>query len=261
MVDFTIAFPRGLSLGVALGAFAWSTVASAAAPAPSADGRRFRLHADTDFFGYTHIDDEGPGPDADDVNIVGFGFGRPTLTDSQVCAGAVGGCALGVRPLFGIGFGYAIVPNNAILGVRFSFTVDGAFVDNDDEGHVTLVGGQFVPYFHWMFIPGSQFRPYVEGRFGLGGGASVSTVHPPDTPDFKSTTNIIYPTVGVGGGMHIFIIDALSFDAGLNFDFLAPHGRTVTDPDLDPMTDDEDYEPMANVFNLAVMAGFSVWIP
>ncbi len=241
---------------------------SHAAPSPSAKAGakvagggfkgkvpRIRIHADTDFFGWTNIDDEGPGPDDPDINVVGFGFGRPTLTDSGLCTAA---CLLSVRPVWGLGIGVVLYKGQIVVGSRFSFTVDGIYDDDDnDDDTVNLVAGQFVPYFRWVFRPQRRVRPYVEARFGLGGGTVVAN-EPGNVPDTKATTNVIYPTVGVGGGVHLFIVDALSVDAGLNFDYAAPHQRTLLDPEP-PGGNDEGYEPVANVYNLGVLLGLSIW--
>ncbi len=216
---------------------------------------RIRIHADTDFFGWTNIDDEGPGPDDPDLNVVGFGFGRPTLTDSGLCSVA---CQLSVRPVWGLGIGVVLLRGQIVVGTRFSFTVDGIYDDDDNSGDaLNLVAGQFVPYFRWVFLPGRRFRPYAELRFGIGGGTAVQN-EPGNVDDAKITTNVIYPTVGLGGGVHIFLVDAFSLDAGLNFDYAAPHGRTIIEPDGG--NDTPEYDPIANVYNLGVLLGFSVWL-
>ncbi|RMH00072.1 MAG: hypothetical protein D6705_01185 [Deltaproteobacteria bacterium] len=264
---------RSLQLATCLlasGVVASAPVLAHAAPSPSASASakvgggsgafrgkipRIRIHADTDFFGWTHVDDEGPGPDDPDVNVVGFGFGRPTLTDSGLCGGA---CLLSVRPIWGLGLGVVLLSGQIVVGTRFSFTVDGIYDDDDNDDDAThLVAGQFVPYFRWIFLPGKRVRPYVELRFGLGGGTMVQN-EPGNVPDTKITTNIVYPTVGAGGGAHIFLVDALSVDVGLNVDYAAPHGRTLVDPDP-PGGNDEEYDPIANVVNLGILLGLSVW--
>lgn len=234
-----------------------ASTAAQAAPKTFAKDRRFRIHADTEFFGFTHLADAGPGPDAPPVNVVGFGIGRPTLGDGGTCVAGSFGCALAVRPLFGFGFGYLFPGQRALLGARMSIVVDGVFGDGDARS--TYVAGQFVPYFRWIFLPGRMVRPYVEGRFGLGGGSIVD--HNVGMLD-SASTGVIYPRVGVGGGVHIFVIDAFSVDLGLNADYFAPHGRTTVNPRPDPAPADYgEWQALAHVVNIAALAGFSVWLP
>jgi hypothetical protein len=244
---------RLLPLTLAMVVVAWIHPA-AAAPAASR-AKRFRLHADTEVFGVTHFDDRTrPAAGRVDSTLVGFGIGRPTLADSGACVGAgLGICVLGVRPLWGLGFGFAFAEQRAVVGARFAFTADGIFNDNDTR--FAVVGGQFIPYFRWIFMPGRTIRPYVEGRFGLGGG-NVSFRD--DEGDERSRYGVIYPTLGAGGGMHIFILDAFSLDLGLNLDYLAPHTRSRTRL-IGDLTSEQDWEQSANVVNFGVLAGFSVW--
>ena len=249
---------RALPFVLALMVVAWVAPA-AAAPAGSSRAKRFRLHADTEFFGFTHFDDRRDPPSARrDSNLVGFGIGRPTLLDSGVCAGGrLGQCVLSVRPTWGLGFGYAFAEQRAVIGARFAFTVDGVFFPDADESF-TLVGGQFVPYFRWIFLPEKRFRPYVEGRFGLGGG---SIAFRDDDGDERARTGIIYPTVGFGGGLHIFVVDAFSVDLGLNFDYVAPHSRARTETTVLGVTviNERDWEQDYNIINFGALAGFSIW--
>jgi hypothetical protein len=239
---------RALPLVLALVVVSWVTSA-AAAPAPGSQPKRFRLHVDTEFFGFTHFD---PAEGGSDTNVVGFGIGRPALVDSGSCPGAF--CFLGVRPVWGLGFGYAFAQQRAVIGGRFGFAVDGAFNEDNDSG-ATSVGGVFVPYFRWIFLPGQTFRPYVEGRFGLGGGQFRTR---DGDGDETLRVGVIYPTVGAGGGLHIFIVDAFSFDLGLNFDYVAPHNR-IRERIFGDIVREEGWEHAFNVFNVAAIAGFSVW--
>lgn len=218
---------------------------------------RFRLHMDTDFFGFSNINDEGPGPDGPDVNVVGFGFGRPNMNDSGYCNGGFfGGCLVSVRPVVGLGFGVLFAGGRALVGGRFGFTVDGITVDDDRADSLTLVAGEFVPYFRWIFLPGKRIRPYVEARAGLGGGAAIAKDATADPLD-RRTTNLLYATIGAGGGAHFFIVDAFSLDAGINFDFTSLHMKVDNEPDIPGV--DEEFDPAANIFSVAIMLGWSVW--
>jgi hypothetical protein len=246
---------RLLEVAVCLAVASWA-VPAAAAPEGASRSKRFRLHADTEFFGVTHFADAtDPAAARVDTTLVGFGIGRPAMLDSGACVGGgLGVCALGVRPTWGLGFGFSFADQRAVVGARFAFTVDGLFFHDQDRSF-SLVGGQFVPYFRWIFLPGRTFRPYVEGRLGLGGGSFAER---DDDGDVRLNAGVIYPAVGGGGGLHIFIIDAFSLDLGLNLDYIAPHTRARTRI-AGNLTVERDWEQSANVVNFAALAGFSVW--
>jgi hypothetical protein len=119
-----------------------------------------------------------------------------------------------------------------------------------------LVGGRLVPYFQWMFLPGSWVRPYVEVRLGFGG-SSRSFRDEMDPDEQRFTQHFIYPLVGVGGGVHLFPVDYFSVDLGLNFDYVAPHGRTtLRDP---PPGFDDNWDKLGDLINFGVLLGVSVW--
>ncbi|MBX7081594.1 MAG: hypothetical protein K1X88_20500 [Nannocystaceae bacterium] len=229
-----------------------SAPASAAPKVRGADGKRFRLHFDTNIFDFSHFNRNGgnlndPG---DRVNSVGFGIGRPRPIDS----GYPG--PLMPRNVFGIGFGYVFLQHRAIVGARAALLVDGSDV-GDNDGRATVVAGQIVPYFHWMFLPGRWVRPYVEGRVGFGGGVDVGDEDVDnDGNRERRTAHVLFPTVGVGGGVHLFPVDFFSVDLGLDFDYVAPHGRdTFEDPDLD----DTDWGKLGDGIVLGLRAGASVF--
>jgi hypothetical protein len=206
---------------------------------PAADhGKRVRLHADSEAFGFTHVArDAAPG----NSNSVGFGIGRPMLLDTGF-----------VRPVWGIGLAYAFPGRRALLGARFAFAVDGSF-RSDNADSITSVAGNLVPYFRWVFRPAGKFRPYIDGRFGLGGGTLIEKAGDGSTFEVSS----IWPTVGVGAGVHTFVVDTFSFDCGLGFDYAAPHARTRTKSE--GTTVRGGFIQSSSVFSLGVLAGFSVW--
>jgi hypothetical protein len=123
------------------------------------DDTRFRFHVDTEPLGGAWFDADGQGESS-----LSFGVGvhRPSLLDG-------GGNTVFMRPLVGIGFGWVFADERAILGTKLALTVDG--YDLEDSDRLLAVGGRFVPYFHWMFLPDHRVRPYLEARFGLGGSA------------------------------------------------------------------------------------------
>lgn len=227
--------------GCALFAFA----AHAGPPVQGAAGKRFRFHGDTEFFGFSHFDPDGA---ADGVNAVGFGVGRPSNLDN-------GGFTQ--TPIYGLGFGYVFAQDRAIVGGKVSLVVNSRFDDDgaDNDVTTTTTGGYVVPYFQWMFMPGNWARPYVEVRFGFGGGATRTNVDGPGG-NVETTTHTISPVVGVGGGGHLFIIDAFSIDLGLNVDYFAPHARVTGDGVPD---DAEDWDEVGDLVAIGVLLGFSAW--
>jgi len=219
-----------------------------AAPAPtglSPKGKRFRFNLGTDVFSLVHFNPDGGGDDS--RNRLGFGIGRRTELDWPT--GGIGG---GVTSL---GFGYIFPKVPIVLGAQFAFAIDG--VDVSDDGGTT-VEGRLVPYFNYMFNASGRFTPFVGLHFGLGGG--LYTIEDDIDPigPVRATTNVIYPVVGPQGGVHIFIVDAVSVDALMNLDYMAPHGRTVIDSD--DVDSDRDYDKLGDLLNVAfISVGISAW--
>lgn len=234
--------------------------ADAAPNVKGANNKRFRLHIDTSVFDFTHFNADGgsddPDVDQDDeYNTIGFGPGRPLRIDGS--SDEILGLGLHPRPLLGIGFGYVFLGDRAVVGGRVALSIDGVGLGGD-EGRGTLVSGHLAPYFHWMFLPGRWARPYVEGRFGFGGG-SVTThadFDMDDEPDDTQTFHVIYPTFGVGGGVHLFPVEYFSVDLGLDLDYVAPHTRRTTNVEG---VDDTEWDKAGDAVVLAIRAGLSVW--
>lgn len=235
-----LALPALAAAGVAFA----STGASAAEPTNT--GKRFRFHGELDVLSFSHFNPDGGG---ENRNNLGFGFGRTTGVDAQLLV-----------PSWSLGFGYVFLDGNAIVGGRFVFNLETEGDEADEAGEFvstreTVVSGQLVPYFRYLFLPGKRVRPFIEGRFGFGG-SSVATRRETN-PETRGSVSTIYPIVGIGGGAHIFLVDAFSIDAGLTFDYAAPHAKGRFD-DGDTTTD-TDYEKVGDFINLAAQAGFSVW--
>lgn len=75
----------------------------------------------------------------------------------------------------------------------------------------------------------------------------------------------VVPKVGLAGGVHIFVSDAVSLDVGLSFDYIAPHGRPVettvtTEMGTVVTKPNADYEKASNGFNLGIPLGISIWM-
>ncbi len=228
-----------------LAGLALSSVDASAAE-PTGAGKRFRFHGDVDVLSFTHFNPDGDGRN---VNTIGFGFGRVNGVDANI----------GI-PTWSLGFGYVFLGGNAVAGAKFALNLSSTGTEDDDgmarvDSRRTVVGGQLIPYFRYIFLPGKRVRPYIEGRFGFGG-TTVSTVVE-SNPELRGTFNTIYPAVGLGGGAHIFIVDAFSVDVGLNFDYLAPHTKSRTE--VGNMSMEEDFSKDGDLINLAANVGFSAW--
>jgi hypothetical protein len=140
------------------------------------------------------------------------------------------------------------------IGGRFSINVSKEFVRRIDD-EITVVSGFFTPYLRWVFLPHSQFRPYIEGTFGVGGS---STSLDEGLTRTEIAGNTVYPILGGGGGVHMFIIDSFSFDLGIHFSYLLPHTRSKVAPDMGRTTQ-TDYEMNGELVDIGIMAGFSAW--
>lgn len=235
-----MALPALAAAGIAFA----STDASAAEPTNT--GKRFRFHGELDVLSFSHSNPDGDG---ENRNTLGFGLGRTTGVDAQLDV-----------PSWSLGFGYVFLDGNAIVGGRFVFNLETTGDEADEAGEFvstreTVVSGQLIPYFRYLFLPGKRVRPFLEGRFGLGGSSEATRFE--TNPETRRSTSTIYPIVGIGGGAHIFLVDAFSIDAGLTFDYGAPHERARVDDGDTRM--EEDYEKVGDFINLAAQAGFSVW--
>ncbi len=223
--------------------------AEASAAEPSNTGKRFRFHGELDVLSFSHFNPDGDG---DNTNALGFGFGKTTGVDSLLAV-----------PSWSLGFGYVFLDGRAVAGGRFVFDLtsaadddEGDFDDFDDfdDARTTIVSGQLIPYFRYIFMPGKRARPFLEGRFGFGGSAVSTTSNDSDDRD---TSNLIYPVVGVGGGAHFFIVDAFSVDLAATFDYAAPHAKSRRE--LGDISTEDDYDKVGDFINIAAQVGFSAW--
>lgn len=239
---------RGATLAAVLATVALAPLAVEAAPnVQGAKDKRFRLHFDFSLFDFSHVNANGGNPNDpnDRINTIGFGVGRPKPTDG-----------FAPRNVFGVGFGYVFLRDRAVVGARAAVLVDGNDV-GDRNGKSTTSSGLLVPYFHWMFLPGRWVRPYVEGRVGFGGGTDTHGEDIDGDGNVERVTNhVIFPNIGVGGGVHLFPVDYFSVDLGLDMDYLAPHTRrTFENPDRQ----DTDWAKAADVLVLSIRLGASVF--
>ncbi len=241
-------------LAIALGLTA--SIAEAAPTAKGAEGKRFRLHFDTELMGFTHLNRDGdfPNDDADKDNCLGFGIGRLTAIDGGAC-----NQPLSATNSIGIGFAYAFRETKAgrpILGGRFSLVVDGANL-GESAGKSTWFRGQLQPYFQWMFMPGSWVRPYVEARLGIGGGVLGSKDTDGMGNEQTTVQNVMYVFGGFGGGAHFFPVDYFSVDLGLNMNLVGAFNKSKQK--VNDVSTSTDWDYNAFVFNMGVLTGVSVW--
>lgn len=191
-----------------------------------------------------------PDPDgARNTNTIGFGFGKTTGVDAALLV-----------PSWSLGFGYVFLDGRAVAGGKFVFDLQSSGDEEDQMGNLvdvrtTDVSGQFIPYFRWIFLPGRRARPFLEGRFGLGG--SSRTVEWSGAIDQRTYGSTIYPIVGLSAGGHIWLVDAFSLDLAVAFDYAAPHSKLRTESGGTSMG--TDYEKDGDAIHLAGQAGFSVW--
>lgn len=237
---------RTAALGLALTAGLLLPASALAAPSANPPAK-VRVHVDTDFFGVSHYNPQDNDADDSNTNVVGFGIGRPTFIDA-------GNFVIIDRPVLAFGVGGVILGGRAVIGARAAFTVDGVLRGDDND---TYVAGRLVPYFNWMFNPRGRIRGFLGGRFGFGG-AAVTFEDFDDGTRFRR--NSIYPIVGVQGGLHIFIVDRVSLDPGMSFDYIAPHSRTTQlEPVPPPDAPTDDFDKDGDAINFAVTFGLSAW--
>lgn len=237
------ALSLGLPVAVALGALLVATAAHAA-PNPTLTNKKVRIHVGTDVFSWSHFNPDGS---AQNVNVVGFGIGRPTGIDR---GGALE--VFGLTPgVLSIGAAGVILGGRAVIGGQVAFTIDGIIPEDSDS--VTVIAGRGIPYFNWMFGPFGRWRPFLGVRLGVGGAALHNE---DDTTGVDVVTNTIYPIVGVQGGAHAFVADSVSIDLGVTFDYAAPFSKVNCDPDCP----DEEFEKVGDWLNLAIFnVGLSAW--
>jgi len=239
--------------------------ANAAPPIHGGKDKRFRLSVDSEVFGWANFNPDEDNPDdpaEPNTNIVGFGVNRWSLIDSptDVATLAV------ARPLLNVGLGYVFAKERAIVGGRIGFAVETIPDDGEDDmsqDSLTGASGMLVPYFRWVFRPGTWARPYVEGRLGMAGTSARSVNRPDAGGQITNTVDVLTPVFGVGGGVHLFPTEYFSIDLGLNYDLRAPHQKSLSrieNDQGDTVEDREDWDRQSVINGLGVLLGFSVWL-
>jgi hypothetical protein len=140
-------------------------------------------------------------------------------------------------------------------GTRLAFDID---VDDIGEDRQSVdFGGEFIPYFQYIFLPDRRVRPYLEGRFGIIGGTRIRDVDVLELEDVRESRTTVAPTVGGGAGLHIWLIDEFSIDVALNADYWAPFTQVGFDEDVGDI--DSDFNRTGDAVNVSLMTGLSVW--
>ena len=204
----------------------------------------------------------------EEPNIVSFGFG----------AGRVGNDASsGPLPTLGFRLGYLVSPqlvvgaNLFFMGITASSTGDvdlGNGFAYETKTKFSAFGAGLTPFVHYIFSTEGAFRPYGEFRFGFGAHRSwgkFKSEQPLQPLETKSVTETVTPRVGIAGGVHVFLSDAVSLDVGLTFDYIAPYARPVkyvstTEDGTVTFKNSGDYQKASNGFNLGIPLGISIWM-
>ncbi len=209
---------------------------------------RFRIHLDGNVFTFQHQREwfENDHVPSDDIEDVSNSFG-----------GAIGQYNVGLGVGYGITDGLVV---GAKLGLGFNHNrrldknPDNIGPDQIDSNLTFL----FRPYVEYAFIPGGRFRPFIFAHGGVAGGRSVQT----DSDDTGAVINhTISPTLGGGGGLHIFIIPQVSIDVFGEVDHYFTLAKTAVEIDgvIDPDLGDPDYDRAIQTTEFGVLLGISLW--
>ena len=255
-----------------------SPAPAAAAPVAAAatsmvDPKRFRLQLSTDVLGVTYVNPVEDGT---------FATERPNTTYFGLGAGRAG-FRYQATPLSVVGFGFGYLLNEQLIvgadlflgGATASvkgeqdINVGGNTVFYEYKTRTSAFGGGLSPYIHYIFTTEGALRPYAQFRFGFGAVRSW-TYSEDDAPGNPTSTQLITeavtPTVGLAGGVHLFLSDTVSLDVGLSLDYLAPYGRAVSTTVESTATGkvvtkfNADYEKASNSLAFGIPLGISIWM-
>jgi hypothetical protein len=211
---------------------------------------KFRIHLDGNVFAFQHRrewfePDVDPDEIEDTSNTVGFGIGQYN---------------------FGLGLGYGITDGLIVgmkVGVGFSHTRDHDNVPVPDpveppDAVYNNVNFLVRPYVEYAFIPGGRFRPFIFVHGGVAGSRFVITDADGNGHNIVHTVG---PTLGGGGGLHMFIIPQLSIDVfgEIDHSFVLGRQRILIDGEPPPMTPDPEYVRSHMLTEFSVLVGLSLW--
>jgi hypothetical protein len=144
----------------------------------------------------------------------------------------------------GIGAGFAVI-DGLVVGGKLTLGAEGY-----DPYHVDGTGfaWSIMPYVEYIFLDGLA-RPFVMGTLGFEGRNDM-----PDDDDYWWWAFAF----GMGGGVHLFVFDNLSFDIGLLVGFDFGTGENENFPVGKPTVTDDDFDHW--MFKLEILLGISGWI-
>lgn len=169
-----------------------------------------------------HADDHAPGDTSDRRRIA---FDVETLYWVGTFAHADGTVVLRDHALGGLGlrrvpFGLSLgrsVAERWVLGTRLDIAFEPG---RTSDASRLVLRGTIGPYVELLIARDRHIRPFVLARAGLGGALSIGAQDTDDTGEIRiERAPAWYPTVGGGLGSHVFLSEALSFDAMVALDY------------------------------------------
>jgi hypothetical protein len=146
-----------------------------------------------------------------DTSLFGFGTGGLNFKDNTIgdvsYDAVTGGIGMGNAA---IGAGYTVI-DGLVIGMRVRFGAQGMDEYRIDD---TVFVWSFIPYAEYIFLDG-LWRPFVTGELGFDGKAS-------DDNWYWGCT------IGVGGGLHVFLFNNFSVDGRMMFDINFGSGEIAT---------------------------------
>lgn len=178
--------------------------------------------------------------------------GEPLRLDSQT-PGVIG------WPRVPLAAGLAYAPSELlVVGVRVATAIE----PHRREGllHVTF-RGDVTPFAEILFSRDREVRPFALVRGGFG--TARTFVRPPEQRGLVAADGaVVYPTLGIGMGTHVFLDDHVSLDAAVTLDHRWNYRRPPLRPSEDGLV--VDTRPSGwilrdSALTASLMIGFSHW--
>jgi hypothetical protein len=166
-----------------------------------------------------------------DTTLFGFGTGKINYKDSALpdyqFDAVTGGIGMGNAS---IGAGYTVI-DGLLIGMRVRFGAQGMDEYRLDD---TVFVWSFMPYAEYIFLDG-LWRPFVTAGLGFEG---------------KNNDDFWYWgfTIGMGGGLHVFLFNNFSVDGRMMFDINFGSGETPANDKFGQWR-----------FGISGLLGMSVW--